>query len=162
MAPLKKAAIRLPQVDESFLPQFAEPHFRRKFLVLCGLTRVGKTVFARSLLGEAQTLEVNCSSVLEPDLRSFDICKRKAIVFDEASCEMCLKHKKFMQGGVEEVTLGHSSTNIYSYQVFLHGICLIVTSNTWLQELTALEPADRNWLNGNTFVVECNQPLYVQ
>ena len=161
LAPLKKAAVTVPEVEEWFPPQFLEPPFRRMFLVLCGPSRVGKAVYPRSLLGESHTLEINCAGVLEPDLRAFDICQQKAIVFDEAFCEMCLKHKKLMQGGVEEVTLGHSSINIYSEQIFLHRICLIVTSNTWLQELNDVQPADRHWLEGNTCVIECNTPLFV-
>ena len=162
VAPLKKAAIRLDQVEQDFLPQFRRPMFRRRFLVLVGPTQIGKTIYARSLFGDQATLEVNCAGVLEPDLRDFDVCKHRAIVLDEASCQMCLKHKKVMQGGIEEVTLGHSSTNIYSYKVFLHEIALVVTSNTWLQELAALDPVDQQWLAGNTIVIERESPLYVQ
>ena len=46
---------------------------------------------------------------------------------------MCLK--KLMQGGLELVFLGRSATGIECYPFWLHGVCLIITSNSWGKEL---------------------------
>ncbi|CAJ1402328.1 unnamed protein product [Effrenium voratum] len=72
LLPLRKETVRLQQVDSEFLPQFQRPMFRRKFLVLDGPSRLGKTVFANSLAGAEKTLEANCAnthlSPRRPDL----------------------------------------------------------------------------------------------
>ena len=55
-----------------FLNQFKKPRHRYRFLVLAGPSRVGKTAFARSLCSPGmETLEVNCSSGAEPDLKAY-------------------------------------------------------------------------------------------
>ena len=108
---MKRPSVRLEAVDTLFMPQFPTHAYRRKFLVLDGPTRVGKTQFAKALAGEAATLEVNCAGSVEPDLRSFDPTLHRAIVFDEASANLVLRHKKLFQGGVEEVSMAASATN---------------------------------------------------
>ncbi|CAE7941282.1 unnamed protein product [Symbiodinium sp. KB8] len=106
---MKRPSVRLEAVDTLFMPQFPTHAYRRKFLVLDGPTRVGKTQFAKALAGEAATLEVNCAGSVEPDLRSFDPTLHRAIVFDEASANLVLRHKKLFQGGVEEVSMAASA-----------------------------------------------------
>ncbi len=160
LQPLMKEPVRIEQVDSLFLPQFGQPMFRRKFLVLTGPTRLGKTIYGRGLLGHDVTLELNCSGVLHPDLREYDPLRHKAILFDEASCEMVLAHRKLFQGPVEEVTLAHSSTNMYSYAVFVYGVAMLITSNSWRRELQDCTPEDQEWLRGNSICVDCAAPLY--
>ncbi|CAK9030607.1 unnamed protein product [Durusdinium trenchii] len=159
---LKKEAVRIDAVDADFLPQFNSLAFRRKFLVLDGPTRLGKTIYASSLAGEANTLEVNCANVSEPDLRAFDPLRHKAIVFDEGSPAMVIAHKKLFQGGVEEVSMSHSSTNMYSYKVWVYNCMLILTSNKWREEAAAMDQADQSWLAQNSVLVICERPLYRQ
>ena len=157
---MRRPSVRLEVVEEQFRPQFAHHDFRRKFLVLDGPTRVGKTQYAKSLAGEPCTLEVNCANCIEPDLRDFNPAIHKAIVFDEASASLVLRHKKLFQGGVEEVTMSSSATNMYSYTVWVYGCMLIVTSNHWERDLAELSEEDANWLRGNSIVVFCAQQLY--
>lgn len=162
LRPLQKDAVEIREVQELFLAQFDQPMHRRKFLVLDGPTRLGKTIFARSLFGAVHTYETNCSGIMEPDMREFDVTRHKAVVFDEASAFMVLKHKKLFQGPPADISLGHSSTGIYIYRVWLWGVALIVTSNLWEAELEEVSSLDREWLEGNSVVIRCTQPLYKQ
>ena len=125
-------------------------------------TRVGKTHFAKALAGEAATLEVNCAGSVGPDLRSFDPTLHRAIVFDdEASANLVLRHEKLFQGGVEEVSMAASATNMYSYSVWVYGCMLIITCNHWEQDVQALSEEDAEWIRGNGINAYCAQKLYL-
>ena len=93
--------------------------------------------------------------------RDFSPVIYKAIVFDEASASLVLRHKKLFQGGVEEVTMSSSATNMYSCVVWVYGCMLIVTSNHWEPDFAKLSEEDANWLRGNSIVGFCAQQLYV-
>ena len=160
LQPFMRDPIRIQQVESDFLPQFRRPMFRRKFLVLTGPTRLGKTIYGRGLFGHDATMELNCSGVLHPDLREYDPLRHKAILFDEACCQMVLAHRKLFQGPVEEVSLAHSSTNMYSYSVFVYGVAMLITSNSWRTELQDCSPEDQEWLRGNSICIDCDVPLY--
>ncbi|CAL1169825.1 unnamed protein product [Cladocopium goreaui] len=149
LRPLQKEPVELPEVTQLFLPQFTRPMHRRKFLVLNGPTRLGKTVYARSLFGADHTYETNCSGVLEPDMREYDVLRHRCVVFDEASVHLVLKHKKLFQAPPAEISLGHSATGMYVYRIWVWNVALIVTSNVWTTELEQLAAEDREWLEGN-------------
>ncbi|CAL1129654.1 unnamed protein product [Cladocopium goreaui] len=162
LRPLQKEPVELPEVTQLFLPQFTRPMHRRKFLVLNGPTRLGKTVYARSLFGADHTYETNCSGVLEPDMREYDVLRHRCVVFDEASVHLVLKHKKLFQAPPAEISLGHSATGMYVYRIWVWNVALIVTSNVWTTELEQLAAEDREWLEGNAILIQCSQPLYRQ
>ena len=162
LRPLQKEPVELPEVTQLFLPQFTRPMHRRKFLVLNGPTRLGKTVYARSLFGADHTYETNCSGVLEPDMREYDVLRHRCVVFDEASVHLVLKHKKLFQAPPAEISLGHSATGMYVYRIWVWNVALIVTSNVWTTELEQLAEEDREWLEGNAILIQCSQPLYRQ
>ncbi|CAL1133125.1 unnamed protein product [Cladocopium goreaui] len=162
LRPLQKEPVELPEVTQLFLPQFTRPMHRRKFLVLNGPTRLGKTVYARSLFGADHTYETNCSGVLEPDMREYDVLGHRCVVFDEASVHLVLKHKKLFQAPPAEISLGHSATGMYVYRIWVWNVALIVTSNVWTTELEQLAAEDREWLEGNAILIQCSQPLYRQ
>ncbi|CAE7672280.1 unnamed protein product [Symbiodinium sp. CCMP2592] len=157
---MHRPRVYLEPVEQEFLPQFQVDAFRRRFLVLDGPTKLGKTIFASSLAGPEHTLELNCASSMEPNLRDFNNDVHRAIVFDEASCAMVLRHKKLFQGGVQPLELASSNTNCYSYKVWVYGTMMIVTSNTWTAELHELSPEDASWLRSNSVHVYCTQKLY--
>ena len=162
LRPLQKEPVELPEVTQLFLPQFTRPMHRRKFLVLNGPTRLGKTVYARSLFGADHTYETNCSGVLEPDMREYDVLRHRCVVFDEASVHLVLKHKKLFQAPPAKISLGHSATGMYVYRIWVWNVALIVTSNVWTTELEQLAEEDREWLEGNAILIQCSQPLYRQ
>jgi len=158
---LMKKTRRLATVDEEFLPQFSRAMLRRKFLVLDGPSRLGKTLFTYSLCEDvSQTLEVNCSRCMEPNLKGFDPTTHRCILFDEAKAAMVVEHKGLFQGRNTWVDMATSGTNCYSYKVWTYGTMLVVTSNKWQTELEALPKADADWLEQNCVYVHVDTPLY--
>ena len=57
--------------------------------------------------------------------------------------------------------IGCSATNMYSYSVYMHKCLLVICSNTWRSELSALPSEDKEWLESNQVLVEVNEPLYL-
>ena len=68
--------------------------------------------------------------------------------------------KKLVQAGPAWVSLGSSSTDVYSYKVWPHKVEFIVSSNTWSAELAKCETADRAWLCAKSVWVRVSHPLY--
>ena len=80
---------------DQWLAQYAEMLPRYKFLVLTGPSRLGKTAFARSLAVQGmETLEVNCASGAEPDLRAYRLATHDCVLFDEVHGSQVIAQKK--------------------------------------------------------------------
>ena len=88
----------------------------------------------------------------------------KGILFDEATCSMVLAQKKLFQAPAVYVRLGCSTTNCHAYDVFVSGVALMISSNTWVTEHAALKrEADRNWIANNSILVDVgSEPLWVE
>jgi hypothetical protein len=84
----------------------------------------------------------------------------ECVVFDECPAMTVSKHHKFFQGTTQEVSLGHSATNMFPYKVWLHGIKMVITTNRWYEDMAALDESDQAWLEHNSIVVTCTEPLY--
>jgi hypothetical protein len=123
---------------------------RYKFLVLEGVSQVGKTSFARGLMGREACLVMDCSGDNTPSLRFYDALRHHVLVFDEGKATMVLSHKKLFQASSDDVTCGSSPTNQHAYVVCVHRACIIVTSNTWSEDLAGASEADREWLVNNS------------
>ena len=77
--------------------------------------------------------------------------------FDEAYYKMVIGNKALFQAALEQVSLGQSTCNAYSYQVWLYAVPLIVSCNEWMQGAEAHEKA---WLDKNSVVVNVTEPLW--
>ena len=161
IARMRKEFKKLPAV-EAWMKELAVPQDRRKFLVLNGPTRLGKSAYAFSLVEQGAALEVNCAGVLDPPLRAFSRSKHRLILFDEASTQCVLKNKRLFQAPNTPVIVGSSPTNALAYSVFLGDTFLVVASNDWAQELAALPSAHRTWLEGNMVFVDVQEKLYLE
>ncbi len=134
---------------------------RYQFLVLEGPTMMAKTAFACSLTPKGMDyLEINCSSGEEPDMRAYRYGQHGLVLFDEVSPLQVAKQRKLFQSGTAEVQLGCSSTNIYSYTVFLHAIRLVCCSNVWSEQLEKMSPGDADWVRKNGVHIKVDRPLY--
>jgi len=153
---------RLPVVED-WLREASRPALRRKrFLVLQGDSGVGKSCYARSLLGASRTLELNCAGCRWPDLRGFRPELHRAVLFDEASPEMVCAQRKLFQCPPVLIDLGHSPTGQSGYRVWLNDAVLIVCSNGWREALAALpEESDRQWIEANQVFVMIHHRLFV-
>ena len=155
-----KAQKRYPEV-EAFLNQFKNPMQRYKFLVLAGPSQVGKTAFARSLCEPtAHTLELNCSSGDEPNLRQYRFRNHGLILFDEIRAQQVSDQRKLFQAQAAPVQLGCSATNCHSYEVFVWRKKLVLSSNNWHSSLQELPAADRDWVNANSIVLDVTEPMW--
>ena len=129
---------------------------RYKFLVLCGPSQTGKTMWARTAFGPRELCyEVNRSSGEEPSMAKFDFFKHKWILLDEACPQQVLANKKFFQAQAVPVTMAASATNCHSYECFVHRVPIIIACNDWVEHVGGLKKAsDREWLSANCFLVE--------
>jgi hypothetical protein len=150
-----------PEAD-AFCKQFETPEMRYKFLVLSGPSKVGKTAFARTLCERGlDTLEVNCASGAEPDLRAYRLSKHGLILFDEIEAQQVAAQRKLFQAQAAAVQLGCSATNCHSYDVFVWRKRMVLCSNNWEASLSQLPVADQNWVNANSIVLTVTSPMWV-
>ena len=120
---------RLPQVD-AWAATFEKVRYRYDFLVLDGLSKMGKTLYCRSRAPSGEELlEIDCAGADTPDLSSFESGKHTMVLCDEGSVAMVLRYKKLFQASASFTTLGSSQTNCHSYDVWAHKVQFIVTSN---------------------------------
>ena len=144
-----------------WLSQFEVAQHRYKFLVLSGPSRVGKTAFARSLCDPGkETLEVNCASGMEPNLRAYRLRLHGLILFDEIVADQVAQQRKFFQAQSAPVQLGCSATNCHSYDVFVWRTKLVLASNNWHSSLAKLKPEDQDWINVNSIVLDVEEEMW--
>ena len=96
----------------------------------------------------------------EPDLRTYDATQIDLLLLDEMPAWGILKQKKLMQCPPALIQLGASATNACSYKVWVHQKLIVVSTNTWDEELEEMTKADRDWLYSNSVVVRVNGPLW--
>ena len=136
----------------------ARPRYR--FLVLVGPSGLGKTQFAKSLVGKGRSLELNMASAPEPNLKDYDHEQHDLILFDECSAEKVLLQKKLFQAPLSAVSLGQSTTGCFAYDVWVHAKLLVVASNVWHHDVHELRKADADWLAANSLVLDVSEPLW--
>ena len=100
--------------------------------------------------------------VEDPPLRAFSRVKHRLILFDEASTYMVLKNKRLFQAPNTPVIVGSSPTNALAYSVYLGDTLLVVSSNEWERELSAMPDIQRDWLVGNMVFVSVQEKLYLE
>ena len=147
-----------------FLAQFSGHAMHRyKFLVLAGPSRLGKTVFARSLSQTPErVLEINCAAGKEPDLRAYRIRHHDVIVFDEINPTQVLDQRKLFQSCAAPVQLGSSATNCHSYTVFVWQKLLVLCSNDWEVQVGLCSAAEQDWLGKNSVLLQVEAPMWVE
>ena len=161
IAKMRKAFKPMPRVD-AWVRELAAPADRRKFLVLDGPSRMGKTAYAFSLVPTGAALEVNCAGVSDPPLRAFSRSKHRLILFDEASTDMVLRNRRLFQAPNTPVVVGSSPTNALAYALYLGDTLLVVASNNWEQELSALPEGQRSWLEANMVFISVKEKLFLE
>ena len=161
IAKTRKGFKTIPAVD-AWVKELSAPKDRRKFLMLDGASRLGKTAFAFSVVEAGAALEVNCAGVTDPPLRAFSRAKHRLILFDEASTDMVLRNRRLFQAPNTPVVVGSSPTNALAYELFLGDTLLVVASNNWEQELAALPASQRAWLQANMVFVSVKEKLFLE
>ena len=146
----------------AFVEQFKEVAHRYKFLVLSGPSKVGKTAFARSVCDPGmETLEINCASGAEPDLRAYRLGRHGVLLFDEIVAEQVTAQRKLLHAQRAPVQMGCSATNCHSYDVFNWRKKLVLASNNWESSLAALGQPVQDWVMQNSIVLRVTEPMWV-
>lgn len=154
---------REPVVDSwsvQYLDIYSNPEHRYLSLLLRGPSQAGKTAFAVAIFGVEQTFVVNCQGCSPdlPSIEAFDRTKHVAIVWDEIDEQQVLHNKVVFQAPAHVVTLGQSKCNQFSYGQFLHGVAMILCSNTFryprADRNTNLDKVDADWIVKNIREVE--------
>ena len=146
---------------DAWLKEVTKPlQTRKKFLVLQGPSRTGKTEFVRGLFSLGSLLELNCANMKDICLASFDCLKHRAILWDEASASLVSSNRKVFQHPLCTVDLGHSPTGQHVRNYFLGNCCSIIATNKWYDDLEKLSAGDQEWLRANMVVVDVDQPLW--
>ena len=126
---------------------------RFPFLILHGPSQYGKTSFAVSLFGPAETLVVSCQNAQQPNLTQFQRSRHKCLVFDECEPELVLQNRQLFQAGATPVMLGQSPTQQHAYQVFVYAVPMVICTNVWSRD------ADP-WLDANSTYIHVDAPLW--
>ena len=161
---VQQRAFKPQPAIEPWLQQYKVlPKERYMFLVLVGPSRTGKTCLARQLIClPHETLELNCATGAEPDLRSFTRSAHKAILFDEAPPKMVLAQKKLFQAQPAWMQLAATTTSCHANKVMLGRVPLIIASNTWVELCEELSPADREWIMANQVLVPIEEKVFFE
>ena len=78
--------------------------------------------------------------------------------FVKASPSFISGNKKLLQAHVDGAILGQSATQLYTYEVFLWRVPIILTTNNW--NLTGLTPPEREWVEANCVAVNIAEPVF--
>ena len=149
-------------VIEQWKTQNTQPMMRRKkFLVLAGPTGVGKTEYVKGLFGPEHTLELNAAGMEHPCLREFCSAKHQCILWDEAEATLIAQNRKLFQCPACFIELGFSPTGFLTYKVMVNKAVMVVNSNRWEAQLGGLAKGDRDWIVGNSVVVDVDEPLWI-
>ena len=151
-----------PLVQE-FITEHAHIRPRYRFLVITGPSGVGKTQFIRNVAQPRSCLlEVTCVDDVEPDLRAFRPGTHKWILLDEATPVTILRNRKLYQASNAVVTLGQSATQMYSYEVYLHQVRLVVCANDWESRMDdhRINAEGRAWLQQNSIVLNVQEKMW--
>ena len=140
--------------------QYVEDAERYQCLVLYGPSCTGKSRLAHSLFGDDVPLVVDVQHAAHPDLHMFQRPRGKAILFDEvASPKFVVSNKKVLQAHIDGAILGQSATQLYTYEVFLWKVSLILTTNNW--EYSEFTESEKNWIETNCVAVYIGKPVWL-
>ena len=73
---------------------------------------------------------------------------------------MVVTNKRLIQSPNCQVIIGLSPTNMNAYPVYLNDAALIICTNTWHHELSAMKDADAQWLRQNMVFIDVQGPLW--
>ena len=136
------------------------PRLRFKFLVLCGPSRLGKSLFGASLFPPCH--QCFCLGQAEPDLRLYRDEYHKSICLEEIEPAMVLGNKLLFQSSDQIVSVAQSKCQQHAFSVFLYKVPLICMSNDWTRKMSELDVEAQEWLEANSVLVRVTEPLWEQ
>ncbi len=149
-----------PLVDV-WLAQYRSIEPRYRFLVIDGPSKLGKTEFARSLVGRSRTFEISLLKGFNLDFTGYSFMKHDLVIVDEAVPEVVSQNRKLFQAGEAEISMQTSATNCHSFKVCLWGKKIVLCSNVWRESLQQMCFSDATWIQQNQFLLQLDAPMYV-
>ena len=74
------------------------------------------------------------------------------------STKFVVGNKKVLQAHIDGAILGQSATQLFTYEVFLWRVPIIITTNNWnLKDVCA---EDKDWINANCVPVLVDSPVW--
>lgn len=139
--------------------QYKETLERFKFLVIRGASRTGKSTLARTLGGPGRTPFVQTvQSAESPDLKAYDPDFHPYLVFDNVnSMSFVMDYRAMFQANNDIHTLGESRTGMYSYEVWLWQVPIVITV-----DLSADWDTEDAWIKENCVDILLEGPCWVE
>lgn len=163
LQPLQKPF--LPQVVarvEDWAKQYSILDSRYKFLVLRAPSRAGKSTLAKCLHFVLPTyiqkppFIQTVQGATAAELQHYDRDSHGFILFDNCnSMSFVLSQRALFQANPDFHRLGQSQTNIFSYQVYLFRVPIVIT----IDESTDWDD-DEPWIRENQHLVQLTGPCY--
>lgn len=161
LAPLRSAfKPSVLKLLEPWRQQYEAKGDRYKFLVLRGASRTGKSTLARYLgaaMGMGNTPFIQTvQSAVTPDLRNYQPEVHNYLVFDNVNdVKFVLDYRALFQANNDIHTLGDSKTGIYSYDVWLYKVPMVITV-----DMSAKWDPQELWIKDNCFDVLLDGPSW--
>jgi len=111
------------------------------------------------LFGALTTLVVDVQHADHPDLRGYVRGHHTAVLLDEVSSpQFIVANKKLLQAHVDGAILGQSATQMYTYEVFLWKVPIMLTTNNF--HLEDMAEHDRDWIHQNCVCMHVAEPVW--
>jgi hypothetical protein len=136
------------------------PRTRYKFLVLCGPSQLGKSLFGASLFPPCH--QCFCLGQAEPDLRLYREDYHKSICMEEIEPSMVLANKLLFQASNQIISVAQSRCQQHAFSVLLERVPLVCLSNDWTTKMSQLNEEGQDWLRCNSVVIHVREPLWEQ
>ena len=75
------------------------------------------------------------------------------------SSKFVVGNKKVLQAHVDGAILGQSATQLFTYEVFLWRVLIIITTNNW--NILSFCPEDQDWIAANCISVLVDSPVWL-
>ena len=145
-----------------FMAAFKHVQARRKFLVLDGPSRMGKTEFVRSLVEPVATLELNCASCLGPPFSDFRPSVHRLVLLDEGSWRWCSKTGNCSSARIRRYSSPHRQP------IATPTLCTSMIACWWSVAIVG-QPSLRmkttmgaKWIQANQVYVHVAEPLWIR
>ena len=152
----------VPEIDAWLHSAQVPEQTRKRFLVLTGPLRMGKTQYVRSLFDVGRVLELNCAGLKHVCLQEFRPSNHSCILWDECSPSLVAANRKLFQHPACWVDMGHSPTGQHVVKVWLNDAVSIIASNGWEDDLRRMPHGDSQWVLQISFVYHVVRPLWQQ
>ena len=93
-------------------------------------------------------------------MSKFNNVDYEMLLLDELHPRNAIQMKKVLQSSVDVCTMGVSPTMQHSYEVLVHRVQIVISTNTWMN-CEKMTDEDKEWLHLNCVYVEVDTKLWL-